>query len=307
MRRRRALIGRKQGRKQMSETIETQTQESGQETQIEEQQVETQETDIHPSIEKELMNDDPLSEVFPGRYPLSEMGEEKEVVTPAEVKEKKVEEEQVTTTKKPIKEESNLPGQEEPVQSQKTETNEVAGFKAALIAERRKRQELEEAMRQSAEQKPSWNWDNPEETVQNIVATTEQKFEKRFLDMSQAQAIARHDDYGEKYAVFEKMVIENPAIFNTVAQQPDPAEYAYNLAKQKMFTDEVGSDPAGYEDKLRAKIRSELEQEFNQKVENRIKTVGNLPPSAASLTDKVPQKTVSNDDPLGDIFKDVPS
>jgi hypothetical protein len=280
--------------------VET-TEMQGQETQVEEQQ--EQESEVHESIETELTGE-PLDGIFP-LDPLVETVEKEQATTAKEEEkgEKKVE------VKEPVTTADSLDTEKEPIQQQKQEVsnNEVAGLQAALLAERRKRQELEQSLSQQSQEKKEFNWDNPQETIENIKTDLRQEFQTNFLSMSESQAKIRHKDYDEKYQVFVSMAQENPAHVNAMLQQADPAEYAYQLAKQKMFTDEVGSDPAGYEEKLRAKIRAELETEFNQKIEDKLSLASNLPPSAAKLTDKVQQKVVSNDDPLGSVFKDVPS
>jgi len=119
--------------------------------------------------------------------------------------------------------------------------------------------------------------------------------------MSQAQCEARNPDFGEKYKVFEQMVGENPALVQTIMSSPDPAQHAYDLAKQHMFQAEVGADPAGYRAKLEAEIRAEIEAEYKNKNKVTADLAASLPPSAASLADKVPVSGVQNDS-LDELF-----
>lgn len=235
---------------------------------------------------------DAMDELFGNRYPLSNMGEETPE-PPAVEEETKVEAEPETTSE---------PVAEEPKPVVKDET---AGLQAALLAERQKRQAAEAQLAEKPVEKETFDWDDPDKTLERMESKFEAKFQQQFLSMSESQCRSRYGDYDEKYQVFVGMAQENPAVVNAMLQQADPAEYAYQLAKQKMFTDEVGSDPAAYEEKLRAKVRAEVEAEYNQKIKDKIDLAGSLPPSAKGMADKIPPKIVLTD-PMDDLFKDVP-
>jgi len=133
-----------------------------------------------------------------------------------------------------------------------------------------------------------------------------QDFNTRFLNMSEAQAKSRHEDYDEKYESFKKMAMENPSIINTMTAQADPAEWAYQQAAGKLSMEEFGNDPVAYKEKLKAEILNELKTDKNSKIEKTIIEATKLPPSAADIIGKSNTNVgvaVSND-PLGDAFGD---
>lgn len=220
--------------------------------------------------ESGFLENDPLNSIF-GDKSLEETVIGKEVVT-APKEEKKVIEETVVTT------------EEEPKVEPKPK-DEDAGWKAAYFAEKNKRQNLE---KQPKEEPKPFDWTDPDKTIGSLKTELQQDMQTKFLDMSDAQCKARHKDYDEKYQVFVGMAQANPAVINSMLQQPDPAQYAYDLASQKMFTDEVGADPTTYKAKLEAEIRAKIELENNDKAAKKKVIVDGLPPSAASFTDKVP-------------------
>lgn len=252
--------------------------------------------EIVEAVEEQAEFDvNPLDDIFPERHPLEPKGEE--VIETPEPPAEEVETKGVEEAEPPA-----APAKEEP------KANETEGVLKALMAEREKRQALEARLAQQQQEQPQgFDWDNPEKTIASVEQRFEQRLQVNLLNMSEAQAKARHEDYDQKYEVFERMARENPAIVQAMLQQADPAEYAYNMATQKIFTDEIGSNPKEYEDKLRAKIRLELEQEFKQKTDDRQELVDSLPPSAKKLTNKNNPVDVIDDDPLGSLFNDHPS
>lgn len=178
---------------------------------------------------------------------------------------------------------------------------ELAAFKAKALDETRKRQALEQKLAEKDKAPLEFDWDNPEKTLEAVREEMRAENQARLLDMSEAGAQARHEDYGEKYEIFVSMAQENPALVQTMLTKPDPAEYAYQMATQRIFHDEVGADPKTYEDKMRAKIRQEVEAEFAAKASSKKALADSLPPSANSLTDKTtPVDTIK--DPYDDLF-----
>jgi len=233
--------------------------------------------DLMVEGESGILENDPLNSIF-GDNSAAETVKE-EVVT-AHVVDEKVIETPVVTTEEPKK--------EVPVETKKAE-----GWEAAYFAERKRRQAAETAPK--AKEPVPFDWANPEKTIESIKTDLRQENQTRFLDMSQAQAMARHDDFGEKYQVFNDMGKASPAIWNDVLASPDPAERLYELAKQKMFTDEVGQDPAAYREKIAAEERLKLEQEFKDNAAGKAAIAAGLPPSAASMVDKVPTNAAPKD------------
>jgi hypothetical protein len=246
---------------------------------------------------EEIVETDLLSEVFGDRYPLSEMGEETPE-TPAAETEEKVDEVPATTAESV----AAKPEAIAPKRSDAEQAGENAGLMAALMAERQKRQALERQIAAKPKEPTRFNWDNPEQTIEAIKAELRQENQTNLLNLSEANAQARHDDYDAKYQVFVGMAQENPALIQAMLQQPDPAEYAYQLASQRIFQNEVGADPQTYRDKLRAELRLEIEAEMKSAAQSRQDVAASLPPSAKSMTDRRTPVENIDDDPLGSLF-----
>jgi hypothetical protein len=164
-----------------------------------------------------------------------------------------------------------------------SEPEDMAGIKAAMIAERRARQAAEERARQlEAAQKPEEPpdfWEKPEEAINQKIAQVEQQFTTRFLNMSEAAARTRHADFDEKFEVFHGMAQQNPAMFQQMMAQPDPAEFVYQTAARVKAMQEMG-DPASYRAKIEAEVRAKIEAEFTAKEKERIEAAikAKLPP-----------------------------
>ena len=246
-------------------------------------------------VEQPTIDPNPLEDIFPDRHPLANMVEETPEPTAEPVEEPKVDKVPETTA------EPEKP-KEEPHAAPQIDPTKEAGLMAALMAEREKRQNLQRQLESQQQEKPKFDWDDPDKTMAAFEQKMEQRLQAQKLDLSEAYCSARHDDYGDKKEVFMRMAQENPALIAEMVRHPDPAEYAYNLASQRMFSEKVGSDPAEYEAKLRAEITAELEAKYKQAATDRQALSASLPPSAKSLTNKNTPVDTVDDDPLGSLF-----
>ena len=144
---------------------------------------------------------------------------------------------------------------------------------AALIGERRRRQEAEqriaeyEARLAQLQQQPVPDqWEDPEgfanhlksEAVQSAVQAAReeayQTFQTQRIAMSAEEAKARLPDYGEKMHVFEQMVAQNPTLLQELYRAPNPAEYAYNTAKIQVEISQYG----GIDGLINARVQEAL-------------------------------------------------
>lgn len=80
------------------------------------------------------------------------------------------------------------------------------------------------------------------------------------LNMSEANARARHEDFEPTIQRFAGMVEENPDLRGHMLQQPDPGEWAYRMAKRHEAMQALG-DPVTARERLKAELRAELEAE----------------------------------------------
>jgi hypothetical protein len=177
-----------------------------------------------------------------------------------------------------------------------------SGFEAAYYAEKGRREKAELKLNKDvpADEKNEFDWTNPTATIDKIKSDMRLESDVRFAEMSEAQCRGRNKDFQEKYDVFEKMAIANPALIQTIMSNPDPAQKAYDLATDKMFSEEVGADPATYREKIEAEMRIKIEAENKTKNTATEEIAAGLPPSAASMVDKVP-----NSGPPKDSFDDL--
>lgn len=173
---------------------------------------------------------------------------------------------------------------------------ERAAF-AALADERRKRQALERQLQeqqQKKEEKPFF------EDPEGALARQRKELEDRInyvtlstkVQTSESIARSRHQDYDEKFAVFNQMVQEAPQLAEQAFASPDPAEFAYKTAKmQKDLQDAGGLEQmkAKMEAELRAKIKADIEAELKKRDEELQRQKSELP---GSLTD-IPSKGVN--------------
>ena len=262
--------------------------------------VEDETPEVEEVVEVEVAEVDPLAELFDDVEPQPEKGViEKEEPEPPAVELDVVKKDEETT------EPSSDPVVEEEAPTVESLQKQLSAFKAKALDETKKRQAIEN--KPVAEKPIEFDWDNPNNSLAAIEARANTKAEGRFLAMSASQARARHDDYTEKYDVFVEMIQENPSLMDTVVAQDDPAEYAYQLGKQKQFANEVGKDPVEYEAKLKAKHFAEFQAEQTKKDTTKAEIAGNLPPSAKSFTDKNTPAAVVEKDAMEELFDDIPS
>jgi phosphotransferase system IIB component len=197
------------------------------------------------------------------------------------------------------------------------EANEAVegGFKNAYHAEKAKRQAYEQIIKDlnigkktdetavQEDQEPEFDWTDPNKTITRL--RDDMKTETLIIkaDLSEAQAKRNHTDYDEKYQIFLGICNEDKSVYHEMLKQPDPAEWAYQKAKNHSVIAEIGNDPAAYKEKLKAEILAELK---GGKIEETIKKVTETtyPPSGNKNTGKVVKQEPENDDPLGSIFGD---
>lgn len=151
---------------------------------------------------------------------------------------------------------------------------------AALIGERRRRQEaeqrLEQLQAQLQQQQPTQpapgahpvfgappdRWENPEGYDQWLVNVAAAAAEERATHAVQTNRIytsavaarAKYADYAEAHAVFGDMVQSNPALFQQMVNAPDPAEFCYQTAKTEMEIRQYG----GIDKLVEARVQAQL-------------------------------------------------
>lgn len=165
------------------------------------------------------------------------------------------------------------------------ETNAAAEQKQvpieALIAERSKRQALEAQMAQR--QAPKF-WEDPEAAIQQIQETTHRALTTKLLDMSEYNARMAHPDYEEKLNAFEEL-LNKPGmqyLRDEVAQHPNPAEYAYQIASNHLTYTAVGSLDK-YREQILATEREKIRAEVLRQIEEEKKRAESIPPTLSEM------------------------
>ena len=200
----------------------------------------------------------------------------------------------------PAVEEESTPTVEVAEEDQKVEevakvddVPEIAAFKAKAIDETQKRQALASQLEQAnarlaALEEPAEKvnfWDNPDEAIGGVEASTDRKIQVAKTDMSVMMMRSIKPDYDEKEAVFVDLVMKNPALAAQMNQSVNPAEFAYSYAKNYMDMQEIGdidAFKADIEAKAYAKAKAEFEGGKKAEIEAAIKTRSELPGSLSN-------------------------
>lgn len=171
------------------------------------------------------------------------------------------------------------PEQPEPDGTPPSEKPETHWAEAAYLDEKSKRQDYErrlqayEQQMQAQQQQPDpqastdddlW-WDDPKAAAEQQAAAlraefASQTFQTKF-GMSETIVRSQHEDYEAKAGLFEKALGGNPnhPLAQQMAADPNPALFAYNMGKQIESMQEIGTDPAAYEARVREKIMAEMQ------------------------------------------------
>lgn len=195
-------------------------------------------------------------------------GAEAEEVVEAAPEPEKVEEAEKTepeAEEKGEKEEATATPAEEP--------EDVRGLKAALKAERKKRQAAERAHQQQVPQfDPSVFYQDPA-SIQSFV---EQQAANTRFQLSHVFAQEQYADYEEMEELFIEAAENNPGLIEELRNHPAPALYAYKTAKQLKTVKEA------QDGSLEARIRAEVEAKLRAEFEAKAKQSPEIPTDLAS-------------------------
>jgi hypothetical protein len=172
---------------------------------------------------------------------------------------------------------------------------------AALIEERRKRQELERQLaeyQQRYQPQPQPQYASAPQQGSNVPVVFDDEYAQSIFEQAvsyvrqeltpQIQGVAggsaveiqrevlrmRHEDYDEVERTFLDMARNNPALQDAFNKQPRPVEWAYNYVKKAQEVEKIGSlDMAQLEAGIRAKVLAELQTQAQGTLQ------ANLPPA----------------------------
>lgn len=180
---------------------------------------------------------------------------------------------------------------------------EVSGLKAAAIAERKKRQELERKLAEltrEQQQRPDF-FKQPTEYVDHTIQQVRQDMAQTMYAALEDQARETYPDYDEVFEEVQAYAEENPAVVQQIFTSPNPARAAYKLGKQLRELKQM-QDPDAYRQKIEAEVRAKVEAEYAAKEEAKRKAADAIPPDlTAARASK--DSEVLPDDSLDSILK----
>lgn len=196
----------------------------------------------------------------------------------------------------------------EPVETPSTES---AGLQAALVAERRKRQEAEEKLKglEEPETVPD-PIEDPTGYADFITAKSDKGLLQTRIDLSRDVMMDSKEDYLEKETVFMglignvdddgKLSITDQTLFTKFQAAKNPARFAYQHAVQHLDI-AAKSDP-NYRDNLKAELKAEILAEMGGKPTGLKATeVPNLTKATATKSNSEPVEKLQE---LEDMFGD---
>lgn len=180
---------------------------------------------------------------------------------------------------------------EKPAAPQQEMTEKERAFLKAMHEERQKRQELErrlqaiEAAKAQAgapAEAPKTFWDDPEGALARHQESIRREALNARLQVSETLARKAHADFDEKVDTFGQLIQTTPGLRERWLASPDPAEFAYTVAKNHMEFQAVGSLDAMREKiakETELRVRAQIEAELKAKAEALAKERAALPPS----------------------------
>lgn len=165
-------------------------------------------------------------------------------------------------------------------------TDKEKAFLRAAQEERGKRQELERRLAAmeatKATEPPKQFWDDPEGAIKAQQAQMQQIATDARIQTAEMISRQAHPDFEEKLAIFAQIVQSAPHVASQAMQQPNPAEFAYQLAKNHMQIQEAGNIDqlrAKIEKETEARVRTQIEAELKAKADALARERAALPPS----------------------------
>lgn len=153
------------------------------------------------------------------------------------------------------------------------EPEDIKGLKAALKAERRKRQAAEREAHAAPPFDPSVFYQDPA----HIQSYVEQQTAQTRLLLSQEFAREQYADYGEMEEIFVEAAEANPGLIEELRRHPAPALYAYKTAKQLQTVRDA------QDGSLEARITAQVEARIRAEYEARAKAPVAIPPDLSGV------------------------
>lgn len=102
---------------------------------------------------------------------------------------------------------------------------------------------------------------NPVEDPAGYTAYHQRMLFNSTLNLSEANLrrhIANDADVDEKIGGYKKAVAANPSLHDQLARQVDPYQFVYDTGKRFLAMEKIGSDPVAYEARVEAELRAKI-------------------------------------------------
>jgi hypothetical protein len=166
---------------------------------------------------------------------------------------------------------------------------QIAGAQAALVAERRKRQELERQLQQQTAQKPKPDFfADPEAALNERDAKIRAEANEKFFAMSEELVKDQHKDYDAVIEAFMADAEADPTIasrtFAEMQKARNPAAFLYKAAKLHGEMKAVGGDLGKYRETVEAPLKDELAKRDTKiaELEAQLSQLGRVPASLST-------------------------
>lgn len=197
-------------------------------------------------------------------------------------------------------------GESEETEESESETpSEEEGSvpRKALLDERRKRQELEEQVRQlePADEEAPDPTDDPEGYEKYLRQKWEREQWQKTANRSRERMIESHPDYEEKEKYFLFLASQDSDLIRQMNEDPDPAAFAYKTAKESLDKQEKA-----IEERVVARLRKEgkLKEEKSEKPAESASRVSELTSATGAGKNTGEEPIKESVDPQ-DVFDDL--
>lgn len=187
-------------------------------------------------------------------------------------------------------------------------TAKERAFLARAQDETRKRQELEQRLREVETRQPQAEakqfWDDPEGHLkafeQHIAGITT----NTRLQTAEMIARSKYQDFDEKLEIFKGILEQTPGLWQQALASPDPAEFVYKTGKNYKDLQSAGNLES-LKAKMEKEIRIKVEEEYKAKLEAEQKERASIPSSLSDARGTTQNKVVwDGPTPLGNILSD---
>jgi len=184
--------------------------------------------------------------------------------------------------------------------------SDLAAMRAELARVRQQKRDLQQQLEagQQEQPEPVDFFQDPEGRVAQIQQDVQSDFTRKLINMSEYRAKQVHEDFDEMSSTFSELANQDPRLWGQMAEHPDPAEFAYQVAKRHEKMKQIG-DIDTFEERIRAEEQKKAQAQLDE-MKKRLDQLEALGSTPASLSDKraagVTRTSDDTDDTLDSIL-----